>query len=149
MKKSTLPNVSSKNTKDQILEAYTQALEQLQQKEIPIADTQKASEKMQLTERVNKITNEGIVCELGTLKSDIIRQLDGLSSQLLLEFKKLTDIQSVIAFEQQHLEEVYNIKESSQSLAALLQSHVEKERKLEEELFIKKAEVDDYVASQK
>lgn len=149
MKKSTLPNVSSKNTKEQILEAYTQALEQLQQKEIPIADIQKASEKTQLTERVNKITNEGIVSELGTLKSDIIRQLDTLSSQLLLEFKTLTDIQSVIAFEQQHLEEVYNIKESAQSLAALLQAHAEKEQKLEEELSIKKAEVDDYVISQK
>jgi hypothetical protein len=99
MKKPILLSVSSKNTKEQILEAYTQALDQLQQREMPLADVQKIMEKEQLTERVSKVTNQGIVSEMGTLKSDIIRQLDTLSSQLLVEFKKLTDIQAVIAFE--------------------------------------------------
>lgn len=149
MKKPILPNVSSKNTKEQILEAYTQALDQLQQKEMPLADVQKITEKEQLTERVSKVTNEGIVSELGTLKSEIIRQLDTLSSQLLVEFKQLTDIQAVIAFEQQHLEYVYGIKESAQSLAALLQSHAQNQLKLEEELKTKKAEIEEYVTHQK
>ena len=149
MKKLSLPEVSTKSTKEQILAAYTQALEQLQQKEIPIADLQKATEQKYLTERISTVTNDGIVSELGTLKSEIIRQLDVLSSQLLVEFKKLTDIQAVISFEQQHLEDVYGIKESAQSLAALLQSHAQNQLKLEEELKTKKSEIEEYVTHQK
>jgi len=149
MKKSSLPEVSTKSTKEQILAAYAQALEQLQQKEIPIADQQKAAEKKELTDRISKVTNDGIVSELGTLKSEIIRQLDSLSSQLLVKFKKLTDIQAVIAFEQQHLEDVYGIRESAQSLAALLQAHTENQLKLEEELKTKKSEIEGYVTHQK
>ena len=149
MKKQDLPEVSTKNTKEQILAAYEQALEQLNKREVPIADVQKLAEKVQLTDKVTKITNDSIVSELGSLKSKIISQLDTLSSNLLLEFKKLSDIQVAIAFEKQHLEDLYGIKASAQGLAALIQAREENKLKFEEEFKLKKAEIEMYISNQK
>jgi hypothetical protein len=111
MKKRELPDVSNKNTKEQILADYSQTLGQINQKKMPIEMAQKSVEKRQLIEKVEKVSDESIIAELGIVKSKVINQLDALSGSLLVEFKKLIDIQAVIAFENQHLQEVYGIKE--------------------------------------
>jgi hypothetical protein len=111
MKKQDLPNFSTKNTKEQILSAYAQALEQLNQKEMTVEIAQKSIEKEQLIEKMEKVSNESIVADLGITKPKVISQFYALSGSLLVEFKKLIDIQIAIAFENQHLREVYGIKE--------------------------------------
>jgi hypothetical protein len=70
---------------------------------------------------------------LGGIKLKAIKQLDVLSEELLGEFQKLSDIRQAITAEHQHLEELYQIKETANTLAALFQTHVEQKEKLHQE----------------
>ena len=60
--------------------------------------------------------------DLSNLKSKTIKQIDGLSEQLLSEFQKLANLRQAITIEQKHLEELYQINETANTLSALLQT---------------------------
>lgn len=136
MKKESLPEVSIKSTKDQILAAYNQALEKLNEQQIASPQEEKhQQEKEAVVKKASSHSSDSILSDLSALKSKTIKQIDSLSEQLLGEFEKLANVREAISLEQRHLEELYQIKETANTLSALLQSQAEeKERfKLEAE----------------
>lgn len=128
--KERVSELSIKNTKEQILAAYNQALSLLNTKQqYNPEDQKKKQEKTSLVESTSKISTESILTDLNALKLKIIKQIEGLSESLLNESAQLHNIRESIAIEQQHLEELYQIKENANSLAALIRANTDEKEK--------------------
>ncbi|MFH1644676.1 MAG: hypothetical protein ABIA74_05910 [bacterium] len=127
--------VSSKSTKNEILEAYNEALSQLSEpKEIDPVEINKMEKQKNIVLEASKNSPETIVSYLARLKISLIKQIDILSENLTTEFKKLEDIKQAIDIEKNHLDELYKIKETAQSLSALILARKEKQEKFDQEV---------------
>lgn len=150
MKKPELPEISPKNTKDQIFAAYSEVLEKLNEKqaEIPQEIKKKQEEKTVVTKAAAH-SPDAIVSDLSGIKLKTIKQIDVLSEELLGEFQKLSDLRQAIASEQNHLEDLYQIKDTANTLAALFQTHAEQKEKLQQERAMEKQEFEEFMASRR
>ncbi len=138
MPKEILPEVSLKSTKDQILAAYNQVISKLNEKQSDNPEVKKQrEEKALLVETAAKLTSESIFKDLSNLKLRSIQHIDDLSENLLSEFTKLTTVRRAIEAEQQHLNDLYQIKETANTLAALIQSQAEEKEAFEKESTLK------------
>ncbi|MBW8332192.1 MAG: hypothetical protein K0M40_09245 [Prolixibacteraceae bacterium] len=127
------PEMSLKNTKNEILSAYEDALKKLQaQKTSEPKQVQEEKRQQEVIKKASDNTNEGIVTGITTLKLNVAKELDKLSEQLSSEYKKLEDIQMAMRLEKQNLEELYQVTANADSLAAMLQA--QKERKVQFEI---------------
>lgn len=143
MTKEAFPDVSLKSTKDQILAAYNQVLSKLTEKQSDSPQEKKQKEeKAVVVEVASKLTSESILKDLSTLKLRSIQDIDGLSGNLLNEFTKLTTIRHAIEEEQQHLQDLYQIKETANTLAALIQAQAEEKETFEQEKVLKQQQFD-------
>jgi len=141
MKKKEVPEVSIKNTKDQILAAYTEVLSKLedQQPENP-QDKKEKEDQGHLISRIATHSSESLLNDFAALKLKTMKQIDGLSEELLSEFRVLSEIRQAITVEQKHLQELYQIKETAHTLTALIQTQAREKEKFEEEIAFKKGE---------
>ena len=150
MKKAVSPEVSSKSTKDQILSAYNEVLEKLNEKQTQVPqEAKKKEEQKAVIIKATAHSSDGIISDLSGIKLKTIKQLDVLSEELLEEFQKLSDLREAISLEQTHLEELYQIKETANTLAAFLQAHVEQNEKLQQERGQQKEDFEHFMASQR
>lgn len=150
MKKTPISEISPKSTKDQIYAAYNEVLEILnnKQSEIP-QEIQKKQEEKTIVTKAAAHSPDAIVSDLSGIKLKTIKQLDVLSEELLEEFQKLSDIRQAISSEHKHLEELYQIKETANTLAALFQAHIDQKEKLQQERDQQKQEFEQFMASQR
>lgn len=116
--------ISLKNTKEQILAAYHEALESAKKKnqETP-AQTQAKQEKQQQVEEVKATGYQQVISQLGQLKSDCIKSVDEFTQTIGREFERFTKLEAAINLEQQHLETLYGIKEEANTLSAIILAH--------------------------
>jgi len=150
MKKAEIPEISSKSTKDQILSAYNEVLEKLNEKQDQVPqEAKKKEEQKAVIIKATTHSSDGIISDLSGIKLKTIKQLDVLSEELLEEFQKLSDLREAISLEQKHLEELYQIKETANTLAALLQAHAEQNEKLRQERERQKEDFEQFMASQR
>lgn len=113
--------ISMKSTKEQILNAYQAAMSELENRQVDEPSVIKQNEKkIALVNKAKQTSADSIVNVLANLKLDIIKQIDGLSEQLINEFTKLTEIQEAVVVEQTHLKELYDINETAKTLSALI-----------------------------
>lgn len=147
VKKKELPEVSSKSTKDQILLAYNEVVERLQDNQIQSPqEEKKKSDERDVINKSSQISSEGIISHLANLKVTLTKNIDTLSEALMGEFSKLSDLKQAITIEQQHLQDLYQIKETAHTLSALLLANKEETAKFslkikeERELFEKEME---------
>ena len=131
-KKKNIPDVSIKSTKDQILSAYNEVVDLLQENHMqnPQEEKKKADER-EVVQKSSQASLEGIVSHLANLKITLTKQVDTLSEGLVGEFDKLTELKQAIAIEQRHLQELYEIKETAHTLSALLLLQKEQTEKFE------------------
>lgn len=142
-----VPEISAKSTKDQILSAYNEMVERLEEKQVqsPLEEKKKGDERAIIAKSA-QTSLDGIVSHLATLKITLTKQIDTLSENLLEEFSKLSDLKQAIAIEQAHLKELYEIKETAHSLSALMLMQKEQTEefdariKEEQEQFVKEME---------
>ena len=128
----SIPEISVRSTKDQILSAYNDVVELLEEKQVqsPLEEKKKGDEKA-IIHKSSQASLDGIVSHLATLKINLTKQIDVLSESLLEEFHKLSELQQAIAIEQNHLQELYQIKETAHSLSALMLIQKEETEKFE------------------
>lgn len=127
--------VSGKNTKNEILEAYEQLLKEVQANKS--GDTKKQAEQEQKQKTVEKAashSNEDIVKNIANLKVMLNGSLDKLEDNLLKEFRKFTEVKEAIESEEQRLKDVYEIHVNIDSLEALLLAQKEKKVQFETEM---------------
>ena len=140
-KKEEIAQVSPKSTKDQILAAYNQVVAELEKKAMsnPIEE-KKEKEKVEVLKKVAKFSSENILSDLTSVKLGAIKTVDSLSEQLLGEFEKLAALQESISLEQNRLNDLYQINETANTLAALIKTHSDQKEQFETWIANKKAE---------
>jgi hypothetical protein len=131
--------VSEKNTKAEILNAYESLLKNVQtaKNDFP-KQVQEEKQKKEMLEKVSGITNEGIVGTIAALKSSVGSSLDEIQANLISEFRRLEEIRTAIAIEKQSLDDLYPLSANTDSLAAMLLAYKEKEEALAGEMATKK-----------
>lgn len=126
--------LSSKNTKTEILEAYGKLLKEVQEsKKNAPKQLQEENKKQEVVEKVAVVTNDSIVANIKQLKSSMENSLDDLCNRLQTEFKQLEEIRAAIEVEKKNLEDLYSLSANTDSLATMLLVHQNKKAALEVE----------------
>jgi len=131
--------ISEKNTKSQILQAYNEAV--LKLKEIEKEDrkiSKKKEEETKIVKEASENSVEKIVNGISKAKIEIMNALDEVSEMLTSEFKKLEGLQKAIELESNYLNEIYDIKVNADSLSAILLAQKEKKASFDSEIENKK-----------
>jgi chromosome segregation ATPase len=131
--------ISSKNTKSQILQAYEDLIKNVKNAKANIPkQVQEEKQHKEIVERVTDVSNKIIGKEIGNLRSNLNNSLEELENNLLEEFKKLEDIRAAIAVEKQNLEDLYSLSATTDSLAAMILAQKEQKENFEAEMVANK-----------
>lgn len=124
--------ISLRNTKQEILEAYETALRHLEEKQPLLPqEEQKKDQERAVVEKASENSVESVIRDLSQMKLSVVKTLDSLSENLVSECNKLADIQKAISIEQKHIQDLYSIKETANTLSALLRSQEERKNEFE------------------
>jgi hypothetical protein len=127
--------ISTKNTKNEILEAYHEALQKLKEIKKTSKQEQKITEeKKEIVETASKQTTDDIVTNLAILKLSLVKSLEEIEEKLLSSHKQLTTLQQAIQIQTQDLAEIHEIKVNAETLTALLVAQKEKSTAFEKEM---------------
>ena len=138
--------VSVKNTKNEILQAYDELLKKVQdQKKQDARGTSIQEKKEETVKKASGLSNEGIVKDIAGLKISLNASLEKLEDSLLEEYRKFSEVKEALDSETSRLEEVYQISVNVDSLAALLLAQKEKKEEFEQEIQEKRALFDQEV----
>lgn len=136
--------LSTANTKQEMLSAYQGVLKQLEEKREVESRPQEQIEQRITNEAVKvaeELSTEGVVKQVGELRSNIGRLLSQVSSQLEEQVDRYAQISKAIAFKEKELAEIYEIQKSALALAALTQAQQQKREQFEEEMRLQKEEL--------
>jgi hypothetical protein len=127
--------LSTKNTKNEILAAYDELLQKTQ--ESKTEEPKKVQEK-QIQETIVKTaaasSYDGIVKNLSNMKIELSSSLDKLGDRLVSEFKKFEELQQAIQIEKKTLEDLYQLSATTDSLSVMLLAQKEKKKQYEDEM---------------
>lgn len=144
--------LSMKSTKEEMLDAYNNALKQLQEKRENEMQPEKKLEEKKIAATVKEaeqLTSEGVVRELGNLKIDIGKTLTSISDSLEEQVNRLNTLQNAITAKEKELQELYEIEKSSLSLAALIESQNVKRQEFLMEMEQQKQELNHEIVTMK
>ena len=138
--------ISIKSTKNEILEAYNTMLKKVkqQEKEKP-AQSREAEERKETVAKAKEESEENIVNRLSSLKLETATTFDKLEKSFLQEQRRLSQMQQAIDTETKHLEDLYNIKSETDTLAALILTQKEKRQQFEADMAKKKDDFDNEI----
>ncbi len=134
------PKVTSQNTKKQILEAYNELLENIQEEEKAPEQEKKEKSEKATVEKAGKLSPEKIYESIASLKSSVNNTLEDAENKMKQVFDEFENLKNAVAIEKKQLEEVYQISANADSLNALLQAQKKKKETFEEEMEQKKAQ---------
>lgn len=144
------PEISTKNTKNEILAAYDELIKKVQEKK---TDEPKKVQEQQKQEIVVKnaavLSNEGIVKDISGLKVSLSSALDKLSENFVSEFRKFEELQQAIKIEKQQLNDLYQLSVNTDSLAAMLLAQKEKKEQFEQEMTARRTEFEEKIKTEK
>ena len=127
--------LSTKNTKNEILAAYDDLLQKVQ--ESKTEEPKKVQEK-QIQEMIVKnsaaSSYDSIVKNLSGMKIELSSSLDKLGDKFVSEFKKFEELQQAIQIEKKTLEDLYQLSATTDSLSVMLLAQKEKKQQYEEEM---------------
>lgn len=129
------------NTKQEMLEAYTAILKQLEvQREAELKPEKKLEEKKakEVIQVAESLSSEGVAREISTLKIETGKTLAQISDRLEEEVNKFRAVQNAIVLKEKELQELYEIEKSAVALAALIESQNQKRQAFESEMADKK-----------
>ena len=130
-KKAEGPEPSLKSTKQELLDAYNEMRQQLEEKDkTQLRPEQKVQEKKeaQVLAAVQATTAEGVIQRINQLKQEMARTLSDLGDKLAAEVQKYDQIQEAIGVKEKEVKEVFEIDRAAGTLAALIEAqHREKE----------------------
>ena len=128
-------DISSKNTKNEILEAYHEALEQLKTaKKTSKQELKMVEDKKETVIKAVSNSTDDIVKNIATLKLALVRSLEDIEEQLLSSHKQLTTLHQAIEIQSKELADLHDIKINADSLAALLHAQKEKSATFEKDM---------------
>ncbi|MDF3047493.1 MAG: hypothetical protein K0R73_611 [Candidatus Midichloriaceae bacterium] len=124
--------VSSKNNKNEILEAYNALLEEVEGlNDNDRAKAQKREAEKEIVAVAQSNTKSDIIHQIADLKVGISNSLDELSKKLLVERDKLANLQEASNIAARGLEETHNIVANANSLEVLILANRRKQQEFE------------------
>lgn len=135
-------DLSIKNTKQELLDAYRETLRQLQEQEkAQLKPEQKLKERKEegTLKAVAGISADGVIEETNKLKQEIGEMLNKLTDRLAAEVNKFDQVQLAIEIKERELKEIYEIEKAAATLAALIESQRQERLRFEEEMAGKQA----------
>jgi hypothetical protein len=136
-KKPQVRRITVSNTKQEMLDAYNDLQQQLQEKrEAELKPEEKIEEKkaMKLVETADTLSIDGVMKEIGNLKLEIGKVFTGLADQLQQEVSKYIAVKQAIALKEEELKEIFEIQKTASSLNALLEAQRQKRDEFEDEM---------------
>lgn len=137
MVKNSIPKVSEKNTKTEILEAYSKAIRELEARattKVDLAEESSRRAEKTLVEKVESVSIETVTMSLDAFSTHL--------EKLELELNVLSDINSAIKIKKAELKEVFDIEKNAYTLAALVNSQSEIRENFEKEMNEKRSTLD-------
>ena len=136
--------ISASNTKKEMIDAYNELLNQLQQKrEAELKPQERLEERAvkQVVAAADALSTDGIVKEIGNLKSEMGKMLAQLSDRLEEGVRRYEGIKKAVVVKEGELQEIYEIEKAASSLAALIEAQEIKRQAFESEMAAKKEEL--------
>ncbi len=129
--------VSMKNTKQQLLDAYNDLLrtiEEKQKNELKAEKKIQIKQKQKVMAKAEAIAAGSVVKKVGSLKAEISSLLSSLTEKLETEVNKYSEIQEAITLKEEELGEIFEINKTAATLAALIETQHRERRQFEEEM---------------
>ena len=129
------PNL--KSTKQELLDAYNEMRQQLQERDkTQLKPEQKVQEKKeaQILTAVQATTTEGVLQKINQLKQEMARTLADLGDKLAAEVDKYNQVQEAIEIKEKELAEVFEIDKAAGTLAALIEAQHREREQFEQEM---------------
>lgn len=127
-----MQKVTSKNTKNEILDAYEGLLQEIKENKTNKAEVQKVKESQQLVTNSLSQNTKGIIHNIAELKLQVNQSLENLGKNLISEREKLSNLQESIEVQEKYLKDVYDITVNAESLEALLLAQQRKKAEFDE-----------------
>jgi len=140
-KSKTEDDLSMKNTKRELLDAYQDAVEQLREREktqLKPEQTIQARKDAQVVAAVTDLSARKVDQGIGQLRSEVNKMLSELAEKLTGEVERFETARRAIAIKEHELKEVYEIERSAGTLAALIESQHQKSETFESDMAAKK-----------
>jgi hypothetical protein len=151
-KKGQPRKLSPTSTKQEMMEAYNTLLKQLEEKRETELKPEKKLEEKRTKETVQvaeTLSAEGVVKEIGGLKSEMGKMLTQIADKLEEEVNKFNTTQKAIAIKEKELQELYEIEKSAMTLAALIEAQTQKRQQFETEMSARKEELSQDIQAQR
>ncbi|HDQ44786.1 MAG TPA: hypothetical protein ENN17_04690 [bacterium] len=135
--KPPVPQVSEKNKKKEILDAYHEALRELQEKrEAAMKPEQKAEEKRvrEVVKTADALSLDGVSQSLNQLKTDLGKTLTMIMEKLEGEISRYQAVRQAVEIQEKELSEIYEIQKAAISLGALIEAENRQRQSFEEEM---------------
>jgi hypothetical protein len=145
-----IPQVTTSNTKQEMLAAYKEVVKRLKEKREAELKPQVRSEEKQKEEAVqvaDTLATEGIAREVGNLRSEISKVLIELSDRMEEEIGKYLRLKKAVEAREKELRELSDIEKEALSLAALLEAQRERRERFDSEMAEKKQSLEAEIAS--
>ena len=142
--------ISTKNTKNEILEAYHEALQQLKEsKKTSKQELRTADEKKETVAIATKLTTGDVFKNISELKLSLVKSLEDIEEKLLTSHKKLSTLNQAIDIQTKELSDLHEIKINADTLAALLFAQKEKTVAFEKDMKERQQFIDQEVAQRR
>ncbi len=136
-KKTEGPEPSLKSTKQELLDAYNEMRQQLEEKDkTQLKPEQKVQEKKeaQVLAAVQATTADGVIQKINQLKQEMARTLSDLGDKLASEVEKYNQVQQAIDIKEKEVKEVFEIDRAAGTLAALIEAQHREQEQSEREM---------------
>ena len=147
-KSSVDQEISMKNTKNELLAAYNDLRQKIEEKQkLELNPGKKAVEKKkeEVLTLVSDISADGVLTGIDKLKGEIGKVLAELAGRLEAETKRLDTIRQAILLKDEELKEIYEIERAAATLAALIEAHQLEEQNFAVEMKARKAALEDEI----
>ena len=136
-RKHATKKLSTSNTKQEMLDAYSDLLKQMEEKrEAEAPPEQKVAEKAarEVVATADSLSDDTIFREISGLKAEVGKMLTTLSDRLEQEVGRYDAVKRAIAEKEQELAEIYEIQKAASSLAALIEAQNLKKEEFEADM---------------
>ena len=130
--------------KEQVMSAFNKLLTQYQKVESKVATKEEealAIKNKQLLTRATEYTVDNIVNGMASLQLDFGGAIDSIKENLTEESTKLNELKRAIAVEQEHLQQLSQVRLVADALHILQQEHQEKLQRLTEETSLQQEKI--------
>lgn len=133
--------LSATSTKKEMLDAYNELLQELDEKSKATLSPQKVVEEKQkqaISKKADELTAGSVIKSIGDLKLEISGLLSKLSDTLEKEVNKYGDLQKAVELKESELKEIYEIEKSAYTLATLIETQNKKREEYENDMSAKR-----------